>query len=381
MSETAAEYISAQRNAVRPTVRRVRLRAMLDGRELPGLVRATVNTNGFYKADTFSAQFSLYAPGGKSLLWWSDQADILLDIQCQFEGVTAWQSLIIAESDHIQVDPTAGSVQIDGRDLSARFIESKTQENCKNKTSSEVVSILASRHFPTYGITANVTPTTTLSGRYYEIDYTQETAGQFSHMTTEWDLLVYLARKEGFDLYMQGRVLHFHPSQADDANPFAVYWRQENPLPVSNVIDLRMERSLTLAKDIQVDVRSWSSKEGRSFVKTAKAIRAKFASASSKGERETQRYTIVRPNLTEVQAQDLANRTAHELSSHERIIAWAMPGEFDLNPRRKCRLNGTQSSWDQTYFIDTVSREISFDAGFVQHVHAKNHSPLSEVLV
>ena len=384
MSETAASYIAARENAVTPTVRRPRVRAMVDGVELGGLFKANITTDGFYKADHFSATFALYADGAKSLDFWSSATELLLDIQIQFEGERDWQSFIVGEADHINVNPTQGTVDLDGRDLSARFIETKTQESFQNKTASEIVTILAARHNETFGITANVTATTTPVSRYYQIDHTQETAGQFSRVTNEWDLLVYLAQREDFDLYMQGRVLHFHPKRPKDLSPFAVSWKQTNPLPVSNVIDLRMERSLTLAKDIEVEVRSWNSKQAQSLKKVARAIGAKSAGASAAAKQrgtETQRYVIIRPNLTEAQAQDLANLTLAELSAHERNISWTMPGEFDLNARRQCRLTGTASSWDQVYFIDSVQREISFDGGFMQHVHAKNHSVDSQALV
>jgi phage protein D len=220
--------------------------------------------------------------------------------------------------------------------------------------------------------------------RYYEIDHTQETAGQFSHVTNEWDLLTYLAQREGYDVYMIGRVLHFHPTAPADANPFKAFWIKGDPLPISNVIDLRLERALTLAKDIEVKVRSWNSKQGRGFERIARAIGAKSASAQKSSNQkgsETQRYVLIRPNLTEDQAQKLANTTLAELSAHERVISFAMPGEFELNARRTCVLSGTSSSWDQAYYIDSVQREVSFDGGFSQHVHAKNHSAQSEALV
>jgi phage protein D len=133
-----------------------------------------------------------------------------------------------------------------------------------------------------------------------------------------------------------------------------------------------------MAKDIVVQVKSWNSRQARSFIKTARAVGGKSSSASSSanGKASTaQTYVIVRPNLTEDQAQQLATRTAIAQTLHERILSVDMPGELTLTPRNMVALQGTGTSFDQSYFVASIDRHIAFDSGFTQSLRLKNSSP------
>ena len=281
------------------------------------------------------------------------------------------QSLIIGEVDHISFHPTTGLLEMEGRDLSARMIEAKTQEAFLNQTASEVATTIAGRH----GLTPHVTPTTTLVGRYYEQDHSKVTLDQFSRTTTEWDLLFFLASREGFDVYVYGSALYFQPSVDPSADPFVLNWTAASRIPRLNAVSMSFERSKTLAKDIEVSVRSWNSRQGRGFTKVARAIGGKAAAASSSKTNTTQKYSVVRPNLTEDQALKLATQMAHEITLHERIVSVEMPGELVLTPRNMVKVQGTGTSWDQTYFTASIDRSISFEEGFRQSMRLKNSSP------
>jgi phage protein D len=351
---------------------------MRENQTLPGAIKASVNSSNYYQADHFSIEFAASAaPTGS----WDIDPPLLVDVQISLDDGAGWVSMIIGEVDHLTLDPVTGLLSCDGRDLSARLIEAKTQEAFVNKTASEVASILAGRH----GLTAQVTKTTTLVGRYYEQDHSRLTLDEFSRTTTEWDLLVYLAQREGFDCFVFGTTLHFQPSTEPDADPFVIQWTQPSPVPRLNVTTIRMERSLTLAKDVQVDVRSWNSRQAKGFTKTSKAIggRAASASGTTPGGKAntTQRYVIVRPNLTEDQAQKLANQAAADITRHERVVAVDMPGELGLTPRNMVRLQGTSTSFDQAYFVDHIDRSISYEEGFRQSLRLKNTSPRTQTQI
>jgi hypothetical protein len=64
-------------------------------------------------------------------------------------------------------------------------------------------------------------------------------------------------------VFVQGRALYFQP--ATQAADLAVSLRP------SDVIDLKLERSLTLARDIEVLVKSWNSRQNSAFVQRARA--------------------------------------------------------------------------------------------------------------
>ncbi len=360
-----------------PTVRRPRLRVLTNGAEIPGAVMAEVQANSNYQADKFSLQFAMNADPAYGLKWWASQSRLMIDMQIAIDG-DAWVSMITGQIDQLHLEPNRGLVQAEGRDLTSNFIEARTQEAFLNQTSSDIATTLAGRH----GMEADVTATTSLVNRFYGDDYTQITAGQFSRVRTEWDLLTYLAQQENFDAYVTGNTLHFKPKPADDADVFLARW-QSAPMR-SNVIDLRLERSLTLSRDIEVQVRSWNSQQKRSFTRMARRTGAKSANAQQSSNQvgtDTQRYVYVIPNMTEDQAQKKANSLLADLSEQERKITFAMPGDLTLTTRNKIQLAGTGSDFDQSYFIEDISRAISFNGGFVMHVSAKNASAQSQVVL
>ncbi len=353
-------------------MRQPRLRALTDGKPIGGAIEASVTSNAHYQADRFSATFSLYADPAYGPAWWGGKDTLLLDIQASLDGGQSWTSLIIGEASQVSLRLLQGEVHVDGRDLTGRFIDAKTQETFLNQTSSQVAVTLAGRH----GMTADVVPTSTPVGRFYTADHDHITTGQFSRTTTEWDLLTFLAQQEGYDVWVSGTVLHFRPKAQPNATPWLVKWTgrgQNAAAPRSNAMDLELDRSLTIAKGLVVEVRSWSSRNGRGFTKTAKA------SGKGGGKEQPQKIAIQRPNLTEDEAQKLANRILAEESRHERVIRWREPADLALSPRNLVRLEGTGSSWDQTYYVASVQRRLSYDGGFVMSIEAKNHSADSQV--
>ena len=179
-------------------------------------------------------------------------------------------------------------------------------------------------------------------GRYYQSEHDRVTLDQFSHATTEWDLLVFLAQQEGFDVFVQGTSLCFLPAVQQ-----AGYSTLLSP---GALTELRLERSLTLARDIEVSVKSWNSCLNTAFIQRT------CATMTTKGAQPgqsitTQRYVFVRPNLTSDAALRLARQKLAELTRHERIIELSMPGELDLTPRSMITLEGTGSDFDQSYYL------------------------------
>lgn len=90
----------------------------------------------------------------------------------------------------------------------------------------------------------------------------------------------------------------------------------------------------------------------------------------------TQRYIFVRPNLTEDQALQLAQTTAEQITRQERHVEIEMPGELTLSPRSQVAITGTGTSFDQSYWVDSIHRQVSM-AGFRQTLRLTNHSPQS----
>ena len=332
---------------------------------LLGVIGLEVTSNAHYQADKWRASVAVNAGGGHDAAWWGDDARIgeLFDLRVAMDGKEA--QLILGEADSISLHPETGLVELEGRDLTGRFIDNRIQEAFQNKTASEIVTTLAQRR----GLTPKVTATTTPVSRYYGDDHDRVQHNQFSHVSTEWDLMANLARFENFDLYVKGRELWFVPAvDASRAEPFGVFW--DNETRRGDVSNLHNNRSLTLAKDVIVAVTSWRSANGKSFTRTSPAGSGLGKVQAGKA----QRYPITRPNLTEDDAQKLADSTRAVITRNEKLLSFDCPGELYLTARDVIAHHGVGGSWDQRYYVDTVTRRVSYDGGFMQNVTAKNHN-------
>ena len=334
----------------RPRLRTPRLLARVNGAVVANAIAARVLSNNHYAADRFRLTVAL----GQSLAadWMSaDRMDV--EIGVAQDGTASW--LIEGEADQIELDAHRRVLTLTGRDLTARLIEARTQESFSNRTSSEIAGILARRR----GLTPSVTPTSTPVGRYWQLQRDRVTLDQFSRATTEWDLLVALASLEGFDVWVAGTTLHFHPRQ--DAAP-------ATPLRPEHTTALRLDRALTLARDIEVIVKSWNARQQQAFIRRARRSGARGGGAG----REPQRHILVVPNLTPDDALKLAQRKLEDLTRHERVITAEMPGTLSHTPRQRIALSGTGTDFDQDYHIDEIDRAITTTTGFTQTLRARN---------
>jgi phage protein D len=336
------------------------LQLLANGQVVACAIAAEVLSNNYYAADRFSATVGLRLDRRIDASFWASEVDILLEVRISLDGGSSYTSLIQGEVDNVAIDSTLGLVHLDGRDFTASLIEARTQETFANRTASEIASILAKRH----DLTSYVSVTSTPVGRYYQSEHDRITLDQFSRATTEWDLLVFLAQHEGFDVFVAGQSLYFQPTTL--AGHLAVSLRPED------VTDLRLERSLTLARDIEVVVKSWNSRQNSAFVQRA---RASCLGGGSGGSDTAQYYVVVQPNLIPDDALKLAQRKLAELTRHERTVRIAMPGELALSPRSMISLGGTGTDFDQTYYIDVIERRFQPGGGFTQTILATNTSP------
>ncbi len=391
---------------------------------IPGVLSVDVHSNNWFQADTFSADLALNADPAFGAAFWGDDAratpdSMIVDIQVDVGGGPV--SLFVGQVDHIEIGLESGVVSLTGRDLAARLMETKTQETFPNHTSSQIAQMLADKH----KLTADIDPTTTFVERFYSQDHTKITAAQFSRTTTEWDLLCDLARHEGFDVWVSGTTLHFKQPAAPTASPYTIAWTPTQvaggfgQVQANTVVGLKLERALTLAKDIEVEVRGWHTRQNKAnsgkvrkvrhttlpdgtvvvkppaaptveqVTKIVRAVGGKAAGAIPSGTQagtSTQRYVFVRPNISETAALDLAYKLLAEISQHERLISWEAPGNLTLTARTPVRLQGTGSTWDSggdnpAYSIDSIDRHVSFEAGLKVTVRGKNHPAESQAIV
>ena len=332
------------------SVRTPTLTALANGTPINGVMELDVLDNAHFAAGRFRLRAAMPAVQAATLL----DADTILDLQISFGGMPV--SLLQGQTDSIQIDPIRNTIEIDGRDLTARLLDARTQETFANQTASEIAKTLAGRH----KLTPVVTATTTLAGRYYGAEHDRITLGQFSRATTEWDLLTFLAAREGFDVFVKGQSLYFQPPSPANAPML---------LTPGDCLTLSLERALTLARDIEITVKSWNTRQQTAFTQTARS-----AARGSRGG-APQRITVVRPNLQPNDALQLAQRILADLSSHERIVHIDLPGELTLSSRSHVTLSGTGTDFDQTYYIAELDRHFSLAHGYSQRLRLKNLNP------
>ena len=132
-----------------------------------------------------------------------------------------------------------------------------------------------------------------------------------------------------------------------------------------------------MARDISVTVQSWNSRQNIAISQTARATRGTGGTvgAGGAGGAAPLAYIYLVPNLTAEAAQSLAQQRLRELTLHERVIDAEMPGELRLSPRQQILLSGSNTEFDQLYWIDTIIRRLSVQSGFTQSLRARNASP------
>jgi phage protein D len=337
-------------------------RIMANGCLVPGLIDVEVICNSHFSADRFSASFALNVTPLYGIGFWSSEMDITIQVLFSLDAVS-FVSLFTGSVDSVAINATNSLVHISGRDLSSRLIEARTEETFSNRTSSEIASLLAIRH----GLTPNVAQTTTPVGRYYQDEHDRITLGAFSRSTTEWDLLVFLALQEGFDISVTGNTLNFQPTSSAALAPYLI--------TPGSCIEMRLERCLTLARDIEVTVKSWNSRQRGAFAQTVTG--SCRADTNTNARSSPQQYIFVRPNLTADQALKFAQQKLNDLVMHERVVECVMPGDLLLTPMGQLVVIGTGTEFDQAYSIDVVERRLNLNDGFTQRLRAKCSSPRS----
>lgn len=353
----------------------------VNGELIKGWLEFELDNNAYFSADTFRCKFAgALLPVERNAIWFAEQQDMFVELFIGFPQDPAsftpgdLQSWIYGQVDHISVDPVTNTIEVDGRDLTRVFIDAKTTQKWPNQTSSQIATMLASSH----GLTPVVTATTSVVGKYYEIDHVN-----MADERSEWDILNYLADLEGFKVWVRGQSLYFQPApDPTTTTPYEIVWQpvSTNSGPKANFESIKLTRALTVSRGIQVKIRSWNKKYAKGFtvsypagVKTIKVGQSSIGSGA-------QIYSKTLPNLTQDQALQYAQKWHGQLVAHEmKIEGLTMPGDNDLDITSIIQFGGTGTAFDQQYFPDNINRHLSFDGGYSMTISAKNHAPDSTV--
>jgi hypothetical protein len=347
------------------------VRVLANGAPLVAIVDAQWSLPLGYQSGSFSFTKAFPSDDKNPPAWWcaTGNKQIKIEIQVALDAA-GFVSVFTGLADSHSYDPLTRVIQVQGRDGAAVFIDTRITDTYRNLTSSQVAQKIAAGH----GLTAQVTATTTLIGRYYDADNDVTTAGSFSRAVSEWDLLCLLGQKEGFVPYVSGSVLYFQA--APSPPPVFTIWITEaaGGARSSNALTLKLERSLTMARDVTVSVKSWHSGKKASVVGSAVT---KSKAPATDSTVPPSNYVFYIPNLTHAQADAAAQRLAQDIAQHERVISFSVPGAV-LTPAHVISLAGTGTDYDGIqYFPDSISNSVSVNGGFVTSGSCKNYSPLS----
>jgi phage protein D len=351
-------------------VRQPRGLVKINGARVDGWTAIETEENDYVQPDNFTVDFAMSALAKETdAAWFASQATLDFEIFIGFPAdgenfnEAELDSMFFGRADDIDFDWLTGKIRVTGRDLTARLMDHKSSEKHVNLTASQIARKVAAK----YGLTPVVTETSTKAGKLYQLDKVD-----LQVQRTEWDLLTWLAQEEGFVCYTQGRELHFEPRPPEgQASPYVVKRVAETEALTQsgNYVSLSTGRSLTVARDIKVTVRSWNSKRKRAFERVARR---------SGGGGDVQEYNYTIAGLDPDQAQKRAQQILEDLSKHQMRLAFEGPADNELRLQKTIRLEGTETAFDQVYYPESIIRALSKDEGYTMDVRAKNQVPGQE---
>jgi len=312
--------------------------AQIGGTAVPGVTFLDVENFGYFAADRFRIGFAIGAAGFATAQFFSSLGLQTMTIEAALSGY-GFVNLLTGQVDNIEIDFGRNVAVLSGRDLSARLIDAEISIAFINQTASQVATQLAEE----FGLTPNVTATSTIVGQYYEIDHARTVMNLHSRNMTAWNLLSSLAYIEGFNLSVTGEELYFGPPVV--TTPL--------PLGVRNFSSLIADTAVTMPTG--TTVKSWNTRNKKAVMQSA-------------GEGISP--VIIRPNLSASQAGSLAAAHLGILSQHKTVLVGTMPADLTTVPGQQIVLSGTDSLFDQTYTVEVIRRSVQARQGFKQIIRA-----------
>jgi hypothetical protein len=360
------------RNGVRPA----RGIAVVNGQRVR-FERFSVEQNAFSAADSFTLElpfFVLDEQGDKILSNGPDFASQLMTVDVipvqlyvgypsgpdpNAIGTSDLELVLDGRMDTTQFafSRMGETVTLFGRNAVGQLIDAKVYEKFPNLPASSIATRFAGEH----GLTPVVTGTTALAGSYYN-----QQAAALGREATEWDLLLYLARRENYIVRVKGNELHFGPygTVVGDAAPVPYTWG-------SDVEEINIERSPHAARNLVVTVLTYdrnSKKLIKEVAKSSTQAAQRIAQQIDRRAKYSLTYTI--PGLTRQQAQNRAQQILDEYSRKQVIGRIVAAGNTALSVDRQIQIGGLGKGLDGSYYVNRVvhsfdlSRGYSIDASF-----------------
>jgi phage protein D len=266
--------------------------------------------------------------------------------------------MISGQVDDIDVNLPGMLVTIAGRDMSSQMHNNLNTTQYLNQTSSQIVQTIAGK----YGLSVSGS-SSGMVGKLYTKDYVKMFDGE-----SDWTAVQNLAQLEGFAAYIRGgtSTLYFGPP-GQGGGSYSVNYQPPTPeSPASgDFIELNLRRNLNLA-NVTAKASSFDPRQGTSVTATA--------TSSGSGSGAALTYEKRASNMTQAQVQKLADTTLSMNIRHEMEVDVELVGDNSLLAGMSLQISGTQSAWDNTYAIDSMTHEVTRN-GYAMSVLARAPAP------
>ena len=198
-------------------------------------------------------------------------------------------------------------------------------------------------------------------GSYQCDGYNQVLLNAHSQITSEWDLLKFVAKTEGFQLFVDGTTLVFAPAEALLRNVMLI--------GVDNVMALTFHRICPTSAQTTLTAKSWNSWLGQALTHTDDQSfgQSTFGLPALNADPGTE-IAVVRPNLTPQDAERIVIQRLDALNEQAITVQITMPGEMSLMPGDVLTVTSGNSIFDANFIVRSVRRRFSATTGFVQHI-------------
>lgn len=348
------DQVSSESGVTRP---RVIIKA--GGQELPTPQQVNIHLSRMAEAGVFSAVL----PVADAISQWFDPAadatgDIEIDIFLGYvspqsaEGTESFTQIFSGVADYIEYRPDRRVVSVRGRDWASSLIGHELSGmSFLNMTASEALKILADET----GLESDIDPTEGLVGQFYQYEHKAHGLSGMHRFQTAWDFCVGMQREYGYDLWVNGKTLHF--KIPDTTTPSLILdWvapSSGSSFPTGPVTGLTLSRRFIYSRAASVSVSSWDARQ--------KCVHSATYPAGT--ALDSCLYNFTAPvGTTQDQCATLARLRFKDLTAHERLIRMIVPPDLDILPRQRVCLQGTGTSFDSiVYVVDDMT--FSYGAG------------------
>lgn len=334
-----------------------RIRAQINGMPVNSVIHAEVTASASGRSGRFTLTFGV--SDGVPEQNWPNRMMGVVEVAIFMRDKLSESEARIFDglANHVTYDPIRKIAYMRGHDHSSVLAGSVIEESFVNNTASEIAGQIARRH----GFGADITMTTALIGSYRGGIHSQILLNSYARFTNEWALLTYLAKSENFELFVEGKTLVFRPS---------LKFRYGNtPLRLQDLSSIRFTKRCPLSRKTSVVVKSWNS-----WLNHASSHEERQSSDSEDNgymtgtDGDSGEFVLIRPNLSFVDAENLAQKYLAALNERKFTVDIVMPGEVSLRPGALITVTGGDTDFNREYMVSSLRRCFSPTRGFLQYL-------------